>query len=130
MATQSRAEMKKTAALLASIAVLFGEVLCAEAGRHHGFQHRFGHHRFLVGTTVFVGPGWGPSWWWDPYWAYPRPIVIQEESPVYIQQSQPVPPPPVAYWYYCPDSKAYYPYVQQCPTAWLKVIPQTTPPYQ
>ena len=34
------------------------------------------------------------------------------------------------YWYYCPDSKAYYPYVQQCPTAWLKVIPQTTPPHQ
>ena len=68
MATLSRAEMKKTVAVLASIAVLFGEVVCAEAGRHHGFPHRFGHHRFLVGTTVFVGPAWGPPWWCDLYW--------------------------------------------------------------
>ena len=120
--------MKRTVALLFSIAVLFGAALAAEAGRHPGFRHRFGHHRFLVGTTVFVGPVWGPPWWWDPYWAYPAPIVIQEAPPVYIQQSQPAPPPPVAYWYYCPDSKAYYPYAQQCPTAWLKVAPQTTPP--
>jgi hypothetical protein len=119
--------MKKTVVLL--FVVLFSQPLFAEAGRSHGFHHRFGHHRFLVGTTVFVGPVWGPPWWSDPYWAYPPPIVIQEEPPVYIQQSQPG-PPAVAYWYYCPDSKAYYPYVQHCPTAWLKVAPQTTPSHQ
>ncbi len=33
-----------------------------------------------------------------------------------------------SYWYYCADAKAYYPYVQQCPAGWLRVIPETTPP--
>ncbi len=127
--------MKKAVALCASIVVLFGQALLAEAGRgRHGFSHHFEHRRFFVGTTVFVGPAfWGPPWWWDPYWypAYPPPVVIPEEPPVYVQQSQPAPPPPVAsYWYYCPDAKAYYPYVQQCPTAWLKVVPETTPSQQ
>jgi len=80
-----------------------------------------------VGTTFFVGPFWGPSWGWDPYWyppAYQPPVVIQQQPQVYIQ---PAPPPPEAYWYYCPDSKAYYPYVQQCPVGWLKVVPKTAP---
>src|SRR5437879_13069529 len=103
--------MKKTVALLFSIVVLFCGPLFAEAGRRHGFHHRFGHHRFLVGTGVFVGRVWGPAWWWDRYWAYASPIVIQEESPLSIHQSEPG-TRPVAYWYYCPTSKPCYPYVR------------------
>ena len=28
------------------------------------------------------------------------------------------------YWYYCPDSQTYYPYVQTCPSARVKVLPE------
>ena len=33
-------------------------------------------------------------------------------------------------WYYCNDAKAYYPYVRECPSGWMQVIPQTAPPGQ
>jgi len=35
-----------------------------------------------------------------------------------------------SFWYYCNDAKAYYPYVRECPSGWLQVVPQTTPPGQ
>jgi FKBP-type peptidyl-prolyl cis-trans isomerase FkpA len=35
-----------------------------------------------------------------------------------------------SFWYYCNDAQAYYPYVRQCPSGWLQVVPQTTPPGQ
>jgi hypothetical protein len=31
-------------------------------------------------------------------------------------------------WYYCNDTKAYYPYVRECASGWLQVVPQTAPP--
>jgi hypothetical protein len=37
---------------------------------------------------------------------------------------------PASFWYYCNDAKAYYPYVRECPSGWLQVVPQTTPPGQ
>ena len=30
-------------------------------------------------------------------------------------------------WYYCNDAKAYYPYVRECSSDWLRVVPQTAP---
>jgi FKBP-type peptidyl-prolyl cis-trans isomerase len=33
-------------------------------------------------------------------------------------------------WYYCNDAKAYYPYVRECRSSWLRVVPQTAPPGQ
>jgi hypothetical protein len=81
---------------------------------------------------IWIGPGWGP-WWWGPA-AYPypyydyyvqRPVVIQQQEPVYYQSTQPA---QQYYWYFCPDSNTYYPYVKQCPSGWLKVIPPSTPP--
>ncbi len=60
---------------------------------------------------------------------------FQKEFPalnagVFAQQSQPMPPasPASSFWYYCADSKMYYPYVRQCSTGWLKVVPKTAPP--
>ena len=87
-----------------------------------------------VRTHVFVGVGpsfwWGPYWWYypPPYYAYPPPQVIVESPPVYVQ---PEPPPqspasaPQAYWYYCASARAYYPNVQTCSEAWVKVPPRT-----
>ena len=95
---------------------------------------------------VFVGGGVGPVWWGPPHpwWYYPPypayyppPTVVVEPPPVYVQQTPPpaaVPPAPAppaasepsqtAYWYYCPGAQAYYPNVQTCSDAWVKVPPR------
>jgi hypothetical protein len=79
------------------------------------------------GVFIGVGPGywWGPPypyWYPPPYYVYPPPVVV-EEPPVYVQP--PAPPPassaPPADWYYCSSAKGYYPNVQTCPEAWVKV---------
>jgi hypothetical protein len=79
---------------------------------------------------VFIGVG--PGYWWGPpypYWYYPPPYyygppsVVIQQPPVYVEQP-PAPPPPPAYWYYCPSAQAYYPQVQTCPEAWMKVAPR------
>ena len=87
-------------------------------------------HRGVRGH-VFIGVGhpfwWGPPhpyWWYypAPYYVYPPPAIIVEQPPVYIQQQPPL--PPQVYWYYCPSAQAYYPSVQTCPEAWVKVPPR------
>jgi len=32
-----------------------------------------------------------------------------------------------SYWYYCAESKTYYPYVKECPGGWQRVTPQQRP---
>lgn len=80
----------------------------------------------------------GPIGPW-PYYAapvyYPPAYVVVPSAapPVYIEQ-QPAPmaplvapSPPVAApasYYFCPDSKTYYPYVQTCASGWQRVAPR------
>jgi hypothetical protein len=96
--------------------------------RSHGFRgpHRFGGPRVFIRPSIVVpfGAYWGPRW--EPY-PYP-PVVIAPSPRVYVQPLPPVAavPPPSSYWYYCDESQAYYPYIQQCPGGWTPVIP--TPP--
>jgi hypothetical protein len=93
--------------------------------RHEGFapNHLHWHH----GTAALVGWGfwWAPDWWGpiSPYDVEPR-VVIPPTPPVYIQQ------PPQYYWYYCTNPPGYYPYVQQCQSGWLTVIPPASAPPQ
>jgi hypothetical protein len=96
---------------------------------HGGHGHR-GH--WHGGARVFISPSFvvpfGPYWrpYWEPY-GYP-PVVVAPSPRVYVQPSSPVAvqPPPPSYWYYCEESRAYYPYVEQCPGGWRTVTP--TPP--
>lgn len=94
---------------------------------HHGYHH--GHGRVIISGGVYLGPGWWDPWpgpyyshRYYPYYAQP-PIVIQQQ-PVYEEQAA----PEQYYWYFCPDSKTYYPYVKQCPGGWLKVVPKPEAP--
>ena len=97
-------------------------------GRHERFDH---FHRFgFSGGFGFAGPDFEVSpFFWDPFWfpapypvySYAPPLVIQPETELSMQQL-PSPATPT-YWYYCVDAKAYYPYTQQCPGGWLKVVP-------
>ena len=90
--------------------------------RHHSSSH-FG---------IYFGPAWGPAYYPGPFSPYyyrsSPPIVIERAPPpIYVERAEPA-PAPNAYWYYCRASKAYYPYVGECPSGWQRVLPQ--PPDQ
>jgi len=64
-----------------------------------------------------------------PYYAYPAPYpvpygYVAEESAVANRNLPPAP----ASWYYCDAARAYYPYVQSCPSGWRQVAAQAAPP--
>ncbi len=106
---------------VALIAATQGDNVWARGGRgsghsghsgHVGHSGQFSHgghfhHHARVG--VFVGvPVFAPLYYPPPppYYYYP-PAVVEP-----------------SYWYYCADSKAYYPYVQDCLGGWQQVVPQ------
>lgn len=126
--------MKSIKWLLALLLLCLAGVGNVWADHGHGGHIRFG---------VSIGPYWGPGYCspYSPYYCpspyyYPPVVVERAPPPVYIEQ-QPAPveatmaPPPAPqtnYWYYCRASKAYYPYVKECPSGWQKELPQ--PPGQ
>jgi len=81
-------------------------------------EHEFHHRGF--GGPVFLGPsiGWDPFWYPYPAYSYAPPVVTDPAPQAYVQQPQ-----APGYWYYCTEAGAYYPYVQQCPSGWLTVVP-------
>jgi hypothetical protein len=107
----------------------------ASGARSHssGVRSQALHSGARVG--VYIGAPIITSSWWmypDPYYAYgpyfPPVVQGQEQSVVYVEQQAPsdvAPSAPLAqqYWYYCEDSKTYYPYVQDCATPWQTVVP-------
>lgn len=113
---------------------------------NHGGSHS--HTRVSVGFA-FGSPWWGyPGWgWWGypgwgyagwgypgyyypyPYYDYPQSAGVPAGTTAYIEQSDAAAPPArpsQGYWYYCPEPKAYYPYVKECAGGWQRVSP--TPP--
>ncbi len=115
--------------------------------RYHGGFHRshfHGHHRGFHGysprfyrsygyspyfySPYFYGSFRHPYWYYPvSYFAYPPPGVVDDPQ-VYIQQpsAESSQAAPQASWYYCGSSQAYYPKVERCAEAWIKVpaIPQ------
>ena len=96
----------------------------------NAWADRHGHVHF----GVVIGPTWGPYYapYPRPLYYYPpyAPVVIERTPPVYIEQTPPPvttapPTAPTSYWYYCAATRAYYPYVNECPGGWMKVVPQT-----
>lgn len=105
----------------------------------------YAHGHGYVRGGIWIGPGWWGPWWggypYGGYGAYPYgysgypygyysspPVIIEQQSPAYEQQIPQQDEQPY-YWYFCSESKAYYPYVKQCPGGWLKVVPSPqTPP--
>jgi len=90
----------------------------------------FAWHRH--GPRVSIGFGFGypypyyyPPYYYPPY--YPAPVVMQPPPTVYVEpgpQAAPSAASPGSYWYYCSESKAYYPYVKECAVGWQRVAPQ------
>jgi hypothetical protein len=83
--------------------------------RHHGFVSRPVH---VYPRTVFVAPLlYFPASYYLPPAFYSPPLPV-----TYIEQ------PKQGYWYFCPDSRQYYPGVQECPSGWIMVPPGAPPP--
>ena len=106
--------------------------------RHGGWIHDWHDGRF---GWWYVVDGY---WYWYPEPVYPYPSYVPPAPPpVIVVAPQPVPPPPpppapvvvappppppapagqapAQFWYYCDESRAYYPYVSTCNTPWRQV---------
>ena len=98
-------------------------------GFHHGGFHHGARVGVFIGAPVFAwGYGYGP-YYYPPYYyppAYYPPAVAAPQTYVERADEQVAPavPSDASSWYYCPDSKAYYPYVKSCPGPWQRVAPQ------
>jgi hypothetical protein len=102
----------------------------ARGGRGHHSRARVG---VFIGAPIF--PYYYSPYYYPPSYYYPPAVVVPPAAPpVYIEQST-APGAAVAaaptqtqsaYWYFCPDSQTYYPYVQQCASPWQQVVPQAS----
>lgn len=101
--------------LMVAMFGLAGVLLPASAFARHG------RGEFIIGL------GW-PGFFYPPAPYYYPPLVVAPPPPppVYIERerSPSLAPPPQNYWYYCAESRGYYPYVKECPGGWLQVVPQ------
>lgn len=101
--------------------ILWLVLLCAAASAGPAWAHNR-HHRSHFGiyfSVPYSYPLYGPP----PYYYYP-PVIVRPEPQVYIEKAAPVPAPQTqSYWYYCTNPQGYYPYVKDCPSGWLQVVP-------
>ena len=96
----------------------------ALAGGGHGHSHVSVGVGFGFGYPYWGGP-WGP-WGYYPYPYYGAPTVVVQQPVTYVEQNQQAASTPAAdagWWYYCDQSKGYYPYVRECPGGWQRVPP-------
>jgi hypothetical protein len=128
--------MRQSKAVIAVVAVLMAAMSVSVFARGHSGGGRGGHgghafsgargpgsaghvapqRHFRGGARigVFIGaPLYAPFFYPAPGFYYSPP------PPAYIEQA-----PTQNYWYFCPESNAYYPYVQECPGGWQPVLPQ------
>lgn len=90
-------------------------------GHGHGSSGRQFHGRgFVFGFAGY--PFWGYDPFWG-YWGYPYYDDYAYAPNVYAAG----PPTPQSFWYFCPSSNAYYPYVKSCRERW-EAVPATPPP--
>ena len=126
-----------TALSLASIAAM-GSAWADRGGhgghRGHGYHGHHGWGRPHIGIGIGIGMGYWDPWYYRPFYYPPRTVVIEQPAPmVYIERAENAPDEVDEeddgnYWYYCKDSKTYYPYVKECRSAWQKVVPKPPAP--
>ena len=126
-------------ALILAGVLVSGSALAQYHGHGYGYGHGYGHGyggnvRFGISLGV---PLYWPGYYPAPYYAYPAypypapayayaPVVTQPQT--YVEQlpaqAAPAPAQAPADWYYCAESRAYYPYVNACPGGWQRVPAQ------
>lgn len=100
------------AAALAAVGVL------AFAAAGSAMAHGRGHFGVFIGAPVYPWYWGGPVYSY-PY-AYPAPVVREYVYETTPPASTPLEAPDQK-WYYCREKAGYYPYVQECPSAWESV---------
>jgi hypothetical protein len=95
-------------------------------GGHSGHRHSGG-SRVAIGMVVAA-----PAFWYLPTSIYAPPVAATSTAPtVYIElgDAQSASGESAGgWWYYCEDSRAYYPYVRECAREWQAVAVTATPP--
>ena len=103
---------------LCGLAALAALVASGSAGAHGGV-------RFGIGIGVPLFPPayyYPPPYYYPPAYYPPAVVAAPAAQPVYVEQSpQQAAPAAEPYWYYCPDSKIYYPYAKECASQWQRV---------
>jgi len=109
--------------VLIALAIVATTVSASEAGGGFHRSHGFYGPRVFIGGPLVVAPY---PWWYypRPAYYYPPPVIVQEPPPVYVQQPPAPAPAAESYWYYCASAQGYYPTVESCPEAWIKVPPR------
>jgi hypothetical protein len=120
----------KLLAKLGAAAIVPAIVLLAVAASAPASAHGFGGGpRFGIGVVVpFPGyyPGYYSPWYdYPPGYAYEPPVVYVQPTPAAAPAAAPA---AQSFWYYCADSKMYYPYAKDCPSPWQQVSPQPQAP--
>jgi hypothetical protein len=116
----------KKAKFLAVVALAAGAVVSTSALAWH--HHHRGGPRVVLGFN-FGYPAYYPAPYYYPAYyppAYYPPVVVQQAPTTYVERAEPAPQasaPASNYWHYCQDSRAYYPYVKECPGGWQRVSP-------
>jgi len=90
--------------------------------RHHVQPRHYvqpRHHHSHVPRIVVV-PSFAPRHYYVPAPVYVAPPVIV--APLVAPSTS------SGYWYFCPDSRTYYPYVLECASGWLAVVPGAAGP--
>lgn len=110
-------------------------------GAHGPWIHQWGngdiHHFYAHDFAYWHGGYWAHSWyggrfgwWWvvsGVWFFYPAPVYPYPDP--YVPPYFVVPPPPpdaaaatqTQFWYFCPASNGYYPYITSCPSGWQQV---------
>ncbi len=81
--------------------------------------------RVVVGVGVGVPVFW--PWWPGPAWGPTAVVAVPASQPVFVEQGGQA-AQQQSFWYWCNDSRAYFPYVRECPGGWQPVVPQSPPP--
>lgn len=151
--TRSLSRMPKLAAAtcMLGVAMLASAPVAAQHRHGHGGHGgaRIGIH---IGAPLFFPFPAVPFHSPPVYYYAPPPVVRVIPAPpiVYIerddlqppvaqswippenppQPAQPAPLPPVADWFFCADTKTYYPYVRECASPWQRVpsVPASVSP--
>ena len=117
--------MKPVRAISLVLVLLLGALAAGAADAHGRFRASVG---VFIGAPIVLAP-----WYYYPYpyyyhpaYYYP-PAVVVAPRPAYVEP-QAAPQRADPYWYYCPEARAYFPYVQQCAGGWQRVVPQPPPP--
>ncbi|HYB49522.1 MAG TPA: hypothetical protein VED47_00295 [Burkholderiaceae bacterium] len=95
------------------------------SGGTWGVWYGMGWRGWYPGGGFYGCCGWGVAFFYDPFW---DPYLWYGEGPVDLPYGDfELPsafesmPPAATDWYYCPDSRSYYPEVDHCASEWQKV---------